>query len=190
MSNELIYQYALTRKAVFLLLSTVLLSFNLFGCATTGSMRYYFYKGQPQVKENVALIVMQRNLYPVGLKSLPAREDLWPFSAENPSPMKMPYTFDVAPGGYTLRVVYFHGSVAVGDPINYEIQAESGKIYYLYSKTLQNGKWQLFMKEFASADDVKAFTSTLFEDKEDGKAILERAERHFAAAESHSVYAD
>ena len=183
-------QYMPVKKTVFLLLSAVLLSFYFSGCMTSGNMRYYFYEGAPRPREDVALIVMQRYLYPVGLINLPSRKNLWPFSTENPSTMKMPYTFDLIPGGYTLRVIYFHNSAVVGDPINVDIHTESGKIYYFYHKTLQNGTWQLLMEEFTNAEDFAAFKSSLIEDQESGAAILERAERHFTATDSHSVYAD
>ena len=178
------------KKSAFLLLSAVLLSFYFSGCVTSGTMRCYFYEGTPRPREDVALIVMQRYLYPVGLVNLHSQEDLWTFSTENPSPMKMPYTFDLTPGGYKLRVVYFHNSVAVGDPIDFDLHADAGKIYYLCHKSLQNGTWQLKMEEFTKAEDFAAFNSSFHEDRESGEAILERAERHFTATEAHSVYAD
>lgn len=183
-------QYISERNTVFLLLSAVLFSFYISGCATSENIRYYFYEGMPRPREDVALIVMQPHLYPVGLISLTSGENLYPYSAENPCPMKMPYTFDLTPGGYTLRAIYFHNSVAVGDPINFDIHAEPGKIYYFYYKSLHRGTWQLVMEQLADAKDFTAFKPSFLEDQESGTEIQERAERHYTAPESHSVWAD
>ncbi len=157
--------------------------FIIAGCQTSSDSRYYFYHGNPGERENVSVIVMGRYLYPVGLSILKTGENLWPFTKDQPSPMSMPYTFDIQPGGYTLRTVFYNSGKTVGDAVEIDINAQPGMIYFLYPETLPNNTWRLHLKEFSSSDDLVYFAKN-------GKNLRDRVEFHFSASFSQSVYLD
>ncbi len=165
---------------LFLLFAAI---FIIAGCQTSSDYRYYFYHGNPGERENVSVIVMDRYLYPTGLRQRETGEDLWPFSDDHLCPMSMPYTFDIQPGGYILRTVYYNSGKAVGDAVEIDITTQPGMIYFLYPENLPNSTWRLHLKEFSSGDDLISF-------EKKGKNLRDRVEFHFSASFSQSVYLD
>lgn len=172
------------------LVGTMLFLFGI-GCVSTQYTRYYLYEDQPQSKEQVAAFVMQRDIFVLSLTDVSTGKNQLDFSAENPSPMIRPFIFDLPAGEYTIKMSYLHSgssSWSSGDPINVNVSAQAGHVYYFYRKNLPSRKWQIVIESFPTTNELLAFKTSFWDDWEDGKRIQKRLDQHFNAMKTQSVF--
>ena len=155
-----------TRKRSFSLLLIVLVCSFICGC--NSYTRYYLYEGNPRSSDEVAVFVCQKYTIPTALNGTAMGKRL--------------ETFDVPPGEYHLRFVYFKNVAnnwGAGDPISIRLIARPGYVYYFYPHFLKNSKWQVTIAEFADSEAIFNFDNSIWDDLDNGKSIKNRVDLHF-----------
>jgi hypothetical protein len=122
------------------------------------------------------------------LAALSLQQDLMLIDYDRLTLPKFPKTYDLSPGEYVFEMIFYDTGasnpdvkISTGKVTTLSINAEPGKLYYVYPSFPESDQWQPEIREFVRPDDLAAYSEDFWSDLEKGLSIEQIMAKHFQA---------
>lgn len=120
------------------------------------------------------------------LAALSLQQDLMLIDYDRLTLPKYPKTYDLSPGEYVFEMIYYDTGasnpdvkISTGKVTTLSLNAEPGKLYYIYPSFPESDQWQPEIREFVRPDDLAAYSEDFWRDLEKGLSIEQIMAKHF-----------